>query len=245
MVGKLEGRRILITGAASGIGYAIARLFAQEGSALVLVDRDNGNLTVVAAELRQLAFACDIIDRRELGDVVGRIEDIVGGLDGIVNAAGVLDITPFKLLSPEVWDRMIAVNLTGPYNVIHACLPLLEQCPSATVLNIASVSGLMPMDGTAAYSSSKAGVVMLGRCLGLELGPNIRVNTICPGVIQTGMTEYLFNNPDHVSRAADRVALKRTGEVADIAKTALFLTCDESSFITGASIPVDGGFSWR
>lgn len=169
----------------------------------------------------------------------------MGGIDGVVNAAGILDQRPFADLEPESWDRMIAVNLTGPFNVLKAALPFLQEAPRATIVTIASVSALMPMPGTSGYSASKAGVAMFTKCLGLDLGPNIRANSICPGVVKTEMTRYLWENPEHTERAEQRVALKRLGEPSDVARAALFLSTEDSGFTTGTEIPVDGGFSWR
>ena len=111
-------------------------------------------------------------------------------------------------------------------------------------MNIASVSGLMPMPGTGGYSASKAGLVMLTKCIGMDLGRQIRANSICPGVIKTEMTRYLWENPEHTERAANRVALKRLGNTDDVARAALFFSTEDSAFITGAVLPVDGGFSW-
>lgn len=245
MAGKLSDRRILVTGAASGMGRAIAHLFAAEGATLALLDRNADGVAATAADVGATGYACDVTDRAGTAAVVARAADALGGLDGVVNAAGILDITPFADLKPESWDRMIAVNLTGPYNVIHAALSRLQAAPAATIVNIASTSAFMPTDGTTGYSASKAGVLMFTRCLGLDLGPQIRANAICPGVIKTEMTRYLWENPEHTERAADRVALKRLGEPEDVARAALFFSCEDSAFTTGAHLPVDGGFSWR
>lgn len=243
---RLNGRTILITGAASGMGRAIARRFASEGARLALLDRNGDGAAAVAEELGAKAFACDVSDRAQVADVVARAAGALGGLDGLVNAAGILDITPFADLKPESFDRMVAVNLTGPYNIIHAALPWLQKADRATIVNIASVSGLMPMDGTSGYSASKAGLIMLTRCLGMDLGPKIRTNAICPGVIKTEMTRYIWEgNPEHSARAADRTALKRLGEVEDVAGAALFFSTEDSGFTTGSWLPVDGGFAWR
>ena len=243
MAGKLLDRRILVTGAASGMGRAIAGLFVEQGAHVALIDRNDP--ATVAAELSAWGSRCDVSDRAEVNAVVAAAGAALGGIDGLVNAAGILDITPFAELSAESWDRMIAVNLTGPFNVTKAALPLLEAAERATIVNIASVSALMPMPGTAGYSASKAGVGMLTRCLGMDLGPNIRANAICPGVIETEMTRYLWENPEHKARAAERVALNRIGLTEDVARAALFFSCEDSAFTTGALLPVDGGFSWR
>lgn len=245
MSGRLSTRRILITGAASGMGREIARLFAAEGAALVLLDRNGEGVTGVASELDATGFACDVTDRDEVNAIVGEAGRRLGGLDGLVNAAGILDITPFVDLDPASWDRMLAVNMTGPFNVTKAALPFLQAAEAATIVNIASVSALMPMPGTAGYSASKAGVAMFTKSIAMDLGPKIRANTICPGVIKTEMTRYLWENPEHSSRAAERVALKRLGETLDVARAALFFSTDDSGFTTGTELAVDGGFSWR
>lgn len=126
MVGKLESRRILITGAASGMGREIARLFSREGAALALLDRDEAGVKAIADELSAKAFGCDVADRPAVGRIVSAAGEALAGLDGVVNAAGILDITPFDDLDPDSWDRMIAVNLTGPFNVVKAALPFLR-----------------------------------------------------------------------------------------------------------------------
>jgi len=237
---KLVGRRILVTGAASGIGQAIAELFGQHGASLALLDRQ-----WPAPDEASGRFACDVSDRAMVDRAVTEAARALGGLDGLVNAAGMLDIAPFAELSPESWDRMLAVNLTGPFNIAKAALPFLQRAERATIVNIGSVSGLMPMAGTTGYSASKGGLHMFTKCLAFDLAPNIRANTICPGTIRTGMTRYIFENPEHAARAAQRAALGRVGEPIDIARAALYFSCEDSGYTTGAELPVDGGFSWR
>ena len=245
MDGRLAGRKILITGAASGMGRAIAELFAKEGAALALLDRNADGVMAVATWLGVQGFGCDVADRAEVNRVVDEAATALGGLDGLVNGAGTLDITPFVELDPASWDRMMAVNLTGPFNIVKAALPFLTQAERATIVNIASVSALMPMPGTAGYSASKAGLAMFTKSIAMDLGPRIRANSICPGVIKTEMTRYLWESAEHTARAADRVALKRLGEADDVARAALFFSTEDSGFTTGTELPVDGGFSWR
>jgi NAD(P)-dependent dehydrogenase (short-subunit alcohol dehydrogenase family) len=242
---KLAGRRILITGAASGMGREIAELFASEGASLALLDRNEAGVMQVATGLAMHGYGCDVADRAQVNRIVVAAGDMLGGLDGVINAAGNLDITPFVDLDPDSWDRMIAVNLTGPFNVVKAALPFLRHAEQATIVTIASVSALMPMPGTAGYSASKAGAAMFTKSIAMDLGPNIRANSICPGVIKTEMTRYLWENPEHAQRASDRVALKRLGEPSDVARAALFFSTEDSGFTTGTEFPVDGGFSWR
>lgn len=244
-MGKLNGRHIVITGAASGMGRAIAERFVNEGAAVALLDRNAEGVAQAAQAIGGIGLGCDVTDRAGVNAVIAQAGEALGGIDGIVNAAGILDIVQFDDLTPESWDRMIAVNLTGPFNIVQAALPLLRAAPAATIVNIASTSAVMPMAGTTGYSASKAGVLMFTRCLGFDLGPTIRANAICPGVIKTEMTRYLWENPDHVERAQDRVALKRLGETEDVANAALFFSSEDSAFSTGAMLPVDGGFAWR
>lgn len=245
MTRKLANRRILITGAASGMGRDIARLFTAEGAALALLDRNEAGAAAVAEALGASAYGCDVADRSQVNRVVAQAGETLGGLDGVVNAAGILEITPITDLDPDSWDRMLAVNLTGAFNVVKAALPLLQRAEMATIVNIASVSALMPMAATAGYSASKAGLAMFTKAIAFDLGPRIRANTICPGVIKTEMTRYLWENPEHAQRATDRVALKRLGEPGDVARAALFFSTEDSGFTTGTEFPVDGGFSWR
>lgn len=245
MARKLDGRRILVTGAASGMGRAIAELFRAEGASLALLDLNHDGVQSVAEGLKSTGFACDVSDRAMVNAVVAQANEKLGGIDGIVNAAGILVIKSFGELEPDSWDRMMSINLTGPFNIVYAALPMLRAAEQATIVNIASTSALMPMAGTTGYSASKAGLAMFTKCLGFDLGPTIRANSICPGVIQTEMTRYLWENAEHAARAADRVALKRLGLPADVAKAALFLSTEDSGFTTGTELPVDGGFSWR
>lgn len=245
MARKLDGRRILVTGAASGMGRAIAELFRAEGASLALLDLNHDSVQSVAEGLKSTGFACDVSDRAMVNAVVAQANEKLGGIDGIVNAAGILVIKSFGELEPDSWDRMMSINLTGPFNIVYAALPMLRAAEQATIVNIASTSALMPMAGTTGYSASKAGLAMFTKCLGFDLGPTIRANSICPGVIQTEMTRYLWENAEHAARAADRVALKRLGLPADVAKAALFLSTEDSGFTTGTELPVDGGFSWR
>lgn len=245
MAGKLDGRRMLVTGAVGGMGRAIAELFLREGAALALLDRNAAGIAALAEAPSVHGFACDVTVRDEVCRSVTAAAAAMGGLDGVINAAGILDITVIDDLEPASWDGMLAVNLTGPFNVVKAALPFLRTAERATIVNIASVSALMPMAGTAGYSASKAGLTMFTKALAFDLGPKIRANSICPGVVRTEMTRYLWENPEHATRAAERVALKRLGEVDDVARAALFLSTEDSGFTTGTELPVDGGFSWR
>jgi NAD(P)-dependent dehydrogenase (short-subunit alcohol dehydrogenase family) len=241
----MQGRRVIVTGAASGMGKAIAELFAAEGAGLALLDRDADRLAPAAAALGASAHVCDVAETASVDAAVVAAVTRLGGLDGLVNGAGVLATKPFAEFDRATWDRLIAVNLTGPFNVTHAALPALQAAERATIVNIASVSGYWPMAGTTGYSASKGGLIMFTKALAFDLGPKIRANAICPGVIKTEMTRYIWESPEHTRRAADRVALKRLGGAEEVAKAALYLSTEDSGFTTGTEIPVDGGFTWR
>lgn len=245
MTGRMQGRRVIVTGAASGMGKAIAELFATEGARLALLDRDAERLAAVAAALDASAHACDVAEADSVDAAVAAAVAGLGGLDGLVNGAGVLVAKPFAEFDRATWDLLIGVNLTGPFNVTRAALPALQAAAQATIVNIASVGGYMPMAGLSGYSTSKGGLIMFTKSLAFDLGPAIRANAICPGVIKTEMTRYLWENPEHAQRASNRVALKRLGLPEDVAKTALYLSTEDSGFTTGTEILVDGGFAWR
>jgi len=245
MTGRLEGRRILITGAASGMGRGIAQMFGAEGAALALLDRNAEGVASVAEALGARALTCDVSAVAATAAAVDAAIAELGGLDGIVNAAGILVMKPFEELDPQSFHSMLEVNLGGPYNIIRAGLSALRQAAQATIVNIASVSSYLPLPGSSGYSASKGGLVMFTKCLALEFGPKIRCNCVCPGVIRTEMTRYIWENPEHSRRAADRTALKRIGNPDDVAYAALYLSSAESGFTTGTEITVDGGFTWH
>jgi NAD(P)-dependent dehydrogenase (short-subunit alcohol dehydrogenase family) len=244
MAGKMDGRRVIVTGAASGMGERIAEVFAAEGAALTLFDLNAPKLSAVAGRIGAAAQVCDVADADSVAAAVTAAVRALGGLDGVVNAAGVHIAKPFPELDPASWRRMIDVNLTGPYNVLRSALAALQAAPSATIVNVASVSAYLPTPGIAGYGATKAGLLMFTKAIALDLGPNIRANAICPGVIRTEMTRHIWENPARAAGAADRVALKRLGGPDDVAKAALFLSTEDSAFTTGESIAVDGGFAW-
>jgi len=243
--GKLAGRRILITGAASGMGRAIAELFVSEGARVALLDLNEEGVTALANSLGALACRCDISSAADVSRCVNEAIEYLGGLDGIVNAAGVYLAKMFQNIDADSWNRVITTNLNGPYYIVSAALPALRKAPAATIVNIASISAYLPMAGTSVYSASKAGVIMLTKCLALELGPTIRVNAICPGVIRTEMTRHIWQDAERAAGTAERVALKKIGTPEEIASAALYLSSEDSGFSTGTEIVVDGGFSWR
>lgn len=242
---RLAGRRVLVTGAASGIGLATAQLFQEEGARVAMLDRDGTRLkeTRVAGAV---PLVCDVADEREVRDAVARAADALGGLDGVVNSAGIDLMRPFEAMTAGEWARVMAVDLTGPMLVCHAALPAMKQAGRGTIVNIASGAALRPLEGRTAYCAAKAGLVMLGKTLAVDLAPyNIRVNAICPGIIDTPLFRSSWEGATQpeaeLAKILDRYVIKRPGQPEEIAQAALYLTSDESSFVTGAALAVDGG----
>ena len=235
MPGRLQGRRVLITGAASGIGRRTAELFAAEGAALTVLDCDRKRLAEVARETGGSAVEADVTQEAQVARAVEEAAGALGGIDAVVNAAGIVISGSVLDVAVADWKLVLDVNLTGTYIVVRCCLPRLKQAPFATIVNIASGQGLLPnTPNMSAYAASKGGVVNLTRALAAELAPSIRVNSVCPGMVDTPMTAGL-------QRDLDRYALRRIAEPLEIAQAILFLTSTESSFVTGAALAIDGG----
>lgn len=239
--GRLRDRRALITGAARGIGRETARFFVAEGAAVALLDRDEAGIRELSAETGGLPIRCDVAVPSSVEEAVSEALRAFDGLDAIVNAAGVLIRKPFEEIDLETWQQLFEINLRGPALICKAALPALRAAGSATIVNIASYSALRPSPGTTAYAASKGGLLMLGKCLAEELAPTIRVNTICPGIIDTAMTAGFMADPAVRRQVEQTNVMHRSGAPADIAAAAVFLTSGESAFMTGSQIVIDGG----
>jgi NAD(P)-dependent dehydrogenase (short-subunit alcohol dehydrogenase family) len=242
---RLAGRRILVTGAASGIGLATATLFRTEGAAVAMLDRDVAALGEAGVD-GAATFVCDVADENQVRNAVARAAATLGGLDGVVNSAGIDLMRPFERMTSAEWARILAVDLTGPMLVCHAALPAMKQAGRGTIVNIASGAALRPLEQRTAYCTAKAGLVMFGKTLAVDLAADhIRVNAICPGIIDTPLFrsswEGAADPQAELARILDRYVIRRPGEPEEIAHAALYLTSDESSFVTGAALAVDGG----
>ncbi|MGF7162392.1 NAD(P)-dependent dehydrogenase (short-subunit alcohol dehydrogenase family) [Rhodoligotrophos appendicifer] len=238
MSGRLKGRRILITGAASGIGRATAELFAAEGAGLALLDRDQTGL----AGLSGTAVAVDVADEVSVRQAVAAAADALGGIDGLVNAAGIFPVAKLQDTDLALWQQTMAVNLTGPFLMTKAVLPHLRAAEAATIVNLGSGSALLPYAELSAYGATKGGVAVLSKVWAAELAPKIRVNLVCPGMTRTRMVSDWHPDPEKLAdRAKQTYALQRIAEPEEIAHAILFLTSAESSFVTGTTLVVDGG----
>ena len=240
--GRLAGRRILITGGASGIGAATAALFAAEGARILLLDRAAAPLEKAARRLGAIPVVADVTDETALEAGIAAGAEALGGLDGLVNGAGILTMGPVEKAGLADWERTLAVNLTGPFLVSRAALPWLRRAEAhGTIVNVASGIGLRPLPGYGAYAAAKAGLIALTRVMAAECAPLIRVNAVCPGAVVTPMTEALYADPQAQARAGQIYALGRLGQPEEIARAILFLTGSDSSYVTGVALPVDGG----
>jgi NAD(P)-dependent dehydrogenase (short-subunit alcohol dehydrogenase family) len=253
MAGRLTGKRAIVTGAASGIGRASALRFAEEGAAVLAADVDELELSQTAEAAHRVGLqlrtaACDVSDEDAVARLVSECVGALGGIEVFFANAGITgEPLPLLELTGGSWERVLRVNLLGPFFAIkHAALHMREH-GGGSILCTASVAGLRSGAGPTPYSASKAGVVSLVQTSAYQLaGTNVRVNAICPGLIETGMTRPLFE----AARAAgkgDRIGqlnpLRRYGVPAEIANMALFLASDESSYVNGQALAVDGGLS--
>lgn len=245
---SIAGHVAIVTGAASGMGAATARLLAEEGASVALADRNADGATAVAAGIggAARAFALDVGERAEIERVVAEIASAFGRIDILVNNAG---IAGFRMVDEagydELFGAMLTVNLAAHQRMVRACLPWLRQSPAPRIVNIASTEALGATAGDSAYCAAKAGVTGLTRALAVDLGKaGITVNCICPGPIETGMTAAIPED-DKATYARRRTALRRYGRPEEVAHMTLALVQPGASFITGATIPVDGGLMAR
>ena len=229
---RFKDKVVLVTGGGRGIGAEIARSFEAEGARVHRADLANGDIRM------------DVRDREQVCAAMEAIRAKHGGLDVLVNNAGLICTGPADKTPGEEWDRLVATNLTGLFNCIQAALPLMAARPGASIVNLASVSSEKGGGaiGNVWYGTTKAGVVALTKGLGRELGPKgIRINAISPAVVDTDMTHAMLAT-ELGQKAIARIPLGRLAEKSDVARAALFLASGEASFITGETLAVDGGF---
>ena len=249
-MGLLTGKTALITGAARGIGKAIALKFAKEGANIaftdLFIDEEHGGLEtereIAALGVKAKGYASNAADFAQTEETVNQIKADFGSIDILVNNAGITKDTLMLKMTEQQWDAVIAVNLKSAFNYIHACTPIMMHQKGGSIINMSSVVGVHGNAGQCNYAASKAGLIALAKSIGQEIGRRgVRANAIAPGFIETAMTQAL---PDDVRKAwIEKIPLRRAGQVEDIANVATFLASDLSSYVTGQVIQVDGGMN--
>ena len=243
-MGLLDGQRAVVTGGASGIGRATARRMAEEGARVAVIDINGDAAGEVAAEIDGTAHVADVTDPEALSGAVDDAVRAMGGLSTLFNNAGTGNQSPLHEWSLEEWNRLLAVNLTGVYLGFRAAIPHLRASGGGSVVSTASISGTRPAAGEAPYAAAKAGVAAITASAALEYGPQIRVNSVSPGMILTALTEPLLQFLPHERERYERTTpVGRIGEPEDIADVVVFLCSDMARFITGQNIVADGGLT--
>ena len=238
----LNNKRVLITGGAGGIGAATARRFLEEGARVAVFDRDEAAGARLKQELPGLgAFIyADVADPDSVAQAFDRLDLQMGGLDILINNAGISIRQPFMGITPEQWHSVLSVNLDGIFFVAQQAARRMLAGAGGVILNMGSSNGLMGYHYYADYNASKAGVIELTRSMALELAPTIRVNAVCPGFIMTPMQEAEYTQ--EMRRAfEDKLPLRRLGSPQDVAALFAFLASDDATFITGQYFVIDGG----
>jgi NAD(P)-dependent dehydrogenase (short-subunit alcohol dehydrogenase family) len=245
---RMQGKVAIVTGAASGIGRATALRLAAEGAMVACVDRDADGATATGKAIegaggRASAIAADVTVASECARIVDETLARFGQLTTLVNSAGVRPVARDIAPDPDEWRRVIDVNLTGTYLPSRAALAALRASGAGSITNLASIFGLVGGSMAPSYAASKGAVANLTRQLALNWAPEVRVNCVCPGVIETPMTRQLREDAAWVERTLSRYPLGRFGQPEEVAAAILFLSSDEAAYITGVALPVDGGYT--
>ena len=247
-MGLLTGKTAIITGAARGIGKAIALKFAAEGANIAFTDLvidENGKQTeaeIAAFGVKAKGYASNAANFEDTAKVVEEIHKDFGSIDILVNNAGITKDGLMMRMGEGQWDAVIAVNLKSAFNFIHACTPIMMRQRSGNIINMASVVGVHGNAGQCNYAASKAGMIALAKSIAQELGPKgVRANAVAPGFIETAMTAQL---PEDIRKDwMKKIPLRRGGQTEDIANVCLFLASDMSSYVSGQVIQIDGGMN--
>ncbi len=244
---RLRDKVAVVTGASRGIGRAIAETFAREGAAVVICGRKQDTLDSVAREIGSsvVPVACHVGRPEDIEKLVATSTSRFGRIDILVNnAATNVAQAPCLEVNEAQFDKMIEINLKSAFRLMGAIAPGMVQRRSGSVINIASISGLRPQRDGLLYSMTKAALIMMTQSYALELGPmGVRVNAIAPGLIQTKLSEYYWKDEDRGAAQIERQPIRHLGQPAEIAEAAVMLASDESSFMTGQTLVIDGGYT--
>ncbi len=249
MTVRLRDKVAIITGAASGIGKATAILFAEHGAKVVVadIDENGGNQTVANIkdnDNEAIFIHTDVTINEDTEQMVEKTLKTYGKLDVLFSNAGIAMRLPVADLSVEDWHRCLDVNLTGVFLCAKAAIPAMKQNGGGSIINMSSIYGLVGADVRAAYVASKGAVTNLTRSMALDYAEdNIRVNCICPGFVETPLVAGVVKNPTEYQKLANKHPMRRLGQPEEIAYGALYLASDESAFVTGIALPIDGGYT--
>ena len=245
-MGKLDGKVAIITGSTSGMGRESAKLFAAEGAKVVVTGRNEERAKAVVDDIKAagneaIYVIADMANLDDVQKIFDATMDEYGTVDVLFNNAGMLSMSPLMELSIEEWNNVFTVNVTSALRLTQLVAPVMKEKGKGTIINTCSVASFGAHHGFAAYVDSKHAMMGLTRSIAWELGPEIRCNGIAPGLIHTAMVDSI-GGPSALQQMIDQCPVKRCGEGQDIATTALFLATDDSAFIDGQIIKVDGGF---
>ncbi|WP_435320440.1 SDR family NAD(P)-dependent oxidoreductase [Haloarchaeobius sp. TZWSO28] len=239
----LEGKRAVVTGGTSGIGRATATRFCEAGASVVVASRSEDAGRQVAEELGCEFFQTDVREYDQVVDLVEYAVETLGGLDVLVNNAGIGSVTSVEEMELEEWDAVIATDLTGVMHGTKAALPHLRDS-GGCIVNVASIYGLVGGHGAASYSAAKGGVVNFTQQVAIDYARDgIRVNSVCPGFVDTPMTDDLLESERFQSFLQTNTPMNRAAQPEEIAPVIAFLASDDASYVTGANVPVDGGWT--
>jgi NAD(P)-dependent dehydrogenase (short-subunit alcohol dehydrogenase family) len=250
-VTRLKGKTAIVTGGGTGIGRAIGLALGQEGARVAILGRRREALEQAASEITQSgaqakAIVCDVTDKNAIREAVTQTEAAFGPVNVLVNNAGIVSVSTVESITEEQWQDVIETNLTGPFLMCRAVLPSMRKAGGGSIVNIGSVLGLVAIKDRAAYCASKGGLTLLTKAMALDHAhEKIRINCICPSVVETELVRAVFPDTEEGRRARQArigtIPLGRLGKPDDVAGLAVFLASDESSWVTGTAIPVDGG----
>jgi NAD(P)-dependent dehydrogenase (short-subunit alcohol dehydrogenase family) len=246
----LEGKSALITGGTSGIGAATAERFVQEGARVAIVGRDAERGQALEARLGVAFVACDVTDAAAAERMVEQVTQRIGRIDVLFNNAGIINFGSVVDASIDEWDALMATNVRGVFLVSRSVVPRMIAGGGGSIINMGSNLGLVGTRGAAAYATSKGAIVQLTRAMALDhVGDGVRVNCVCPGTIETPLVQRqrVGRSPEQAQQAAERTKQRfpigRIGEPSEVASMVAFLASDQASFITGAILSVDGGYT--